>query len=388
MILTMQQESALSQIQSWLKVKKSPVFVLSGYAGTGKTTLIQKIVEGLNDKTFFCAFTGKAALAMRDRGIPDAKTIHQTIYKQLSRKKLLEEFEEVNAEFKISEGEEKKRLQKRKDEINQLLSNPEFILNTSSEAYNAPLIVVDEFSMLTEKLVNDLTSFGKKILFIGDPGQLDPVDKENKEGKCPLKPDVFLTDVVRQALESPIIRAATSVREHGKLVDIPNCADFAALKRPASEEILKSADQVICGLNRTRSSINSQFAKKVEVGTKIVCLHNNHQEGIFNGQLATITGLDEDSDEDNHASFKADIESAGTEIVDLNIWKGTFEGKTPTYYDKKQYDIFDYGYAITCHKAQGSEFDKVVVIADWPGDQKKFLYTAITRAKKQCRVYF
>lgn len=385
MIPTIQQEAALKEISAWLKDPHDPVYVLAGYAGTGKTTLIKKIVEDLNVRTYFCAFTGKAALAMRERGVHNAQTIHSMIYKHVKKKLAIRKLEELSIDFNLATSPmEKKKIQDEIDELNYLLSNPEFIINITSEAYQAPLIVVDEFSMLTEKLVEDLISFGKKILFIGDPGQLDPVDKENKGAKCPLKPNIFLTEVVRQALESPIIRAATSVREHGRIIGVENSSEFAALRRPPSIEVLRSADQVICGLNSSRREINASFISKVDPGTKIVCLQNDHDNDIFNGQIAVIKEIHSKDQE----FFSADIVAGDRNIRGINIWNGGFEGKNPGYHDRKNYNIFDYGYAITCHKAQGSEFDKVVVMADWPGDQKKFLYTAITRARKQCRIYF
>lgn len=380
MKLTAQQEIAYDQIGDWLN-SSDQIFTLAGFAGTGKTTLINHITDALGKDTFYCAFTGKAALAMRDRGIEQATTIHSLIYEVV---KPLDKLRKIdNLKMEITAGASGKKLENIKEAIAVLereVESPEFILNMDSDAYGAELIVVDEYSMLTPKLVNDLVKFGKKILFVGDPGQLDPVDEDGE--KCPLQPNYFLEEVVRQALDSPILRAATSVREHGYLRNIENTPEFAYSNRAATMEQMQAADQIICGKNQTRNGINRKFASKLDVGTKVVCLKNNHEKGIFNGMIAEATRVTNELDPTIDIQFRDKL------IKDISIWGGYFRGEKPDYWKRENNDLFDYGYAITCHKSQGSEWDKVLIVADWRKGDKKWLYTAITRARKACRVYF
>lgn len=384
MKFTAQQETAYDKIGEWLRHGTEPIFTLAGFAGTGKTTLINAITETLPSSAYFCAFTGKAALAMRDKGIANATTIHSLIYKLVKPTEKLAMLDQLKMEITAgAQGQDLANIKESIEALERDLSKPEFILNMDAESYGAPLLVVDEYSMLTKRLVDDLCKFGKKILFVGDPGQLDPVeDKENEGGGgCPLNPDFFLTDVVRQALDSPILRAATAVREHGYLKGITNTPEFAFSSKRAQKEQLAVADQVLCGTNATRKAINAMFATGLNVGDKVVCLKNNHQKAIFNGMIAEVSKL----------RYKGEpiisVRVRDQEIDELSIWGGIFHGEKMTYYIREAFDLFDHGYAITCHKAQGSEWDKVLIVNDWRASDRKWLYTAITRARKACRVY-
>jgi exodeoxyribonuclease-5 len=136
-----EQETALARVGAWLRRGEPQVFRLFGYAGTGKTTLATHVAEDVEGGVVFGAFTGKAALVMRARGCRDAATIHSLIYRS-------------------KESEE---------------GGPSFVINRSSPAAKADLIVVDECSMVDEALGRDLLSFGKPVLVLGDPAQLPPV---------------------------------------------------------------------------------------------------------------------------------------------------------------------------------------------------------------------
>lgn len=374
--LTQGQTKAYDAIMRWMKTDKK-IFTLAGFAGTGKTTLINHIIKELEINPISCAYTGKAALAMRERGVENACTIHSTIYKYVEPSKKIATLDELNKLLSTATGEERIDIQRNIQQLNHDLSKPIFILNRASEVYNSPLIIVDEYSMLSADIVRDLSKFGKKILFVGDPGQLEPI--EDNGGGCPLKPDIFLKEIMRQALDNPIIRAATQVREQGNLQGIPNSPEFAISTRFPSKEMMQAADQTICGINGTRRRINSMFATSVEQGVKVVCLQNNHDIGIYNGMLGHISKV--------HKQDAEEIVMDVDHLSRLHVWAGTFTGKTPGYYDRKNYELFDYGYAITCHKAQGSEWDKVLIVNDWSRDTKRWLYTAITRARKACRIY-
>ena len=143
---TPHQETALKAVADWLKAKPGrngtpPVFRLFGYAGTGKTTLARHIADGVDGEVKFAAFTGKAALVMRNKGCVDASTIHSLIYRARES------------------GEEQ----------------PSFELWDNAPASKAKLIVIDECSMVDADLGRDLMSFDCPLLVLGDPAQLPPI---------------------------------------------------------------------------------------------------------------------------------------------------------------------------------------------------------------------
>src|SRR5215207_6117448 len=76
-----QQQEAVHRVKDWMESGDEPVYYLAGYAGTGKTTIAKHLASLCGGRTVFCAYTGKAALVMRQNGCPEAMTIHQAIYK-------------------------------------------------------------------------------------------------------------------------------------------------------------------------------------------------------------------------------------------------------------------------------------------------------------------
>src|ERR671920_2051191 len=176
-----QQDAVLKAVAEWLRRGDRPVFRLFGFAGTGKTTLARHIAEAVDGDVVFGAYTGKAALVLRSRGCTDASTIHSLIYRS-------------------REGDE---------------NGPQFVLNRSSAAAKADLIVIDECSMVDEELGRDLLSFGRPVLVLGDPAQLPPVKGGGFFTEA--EPDVMLTDVHRQAEGNPIVHMSLLVREGGRL---------------------------------------------------------------------------------------------------------------------------------------------------------------------------
>ena len=174
-----QQDAALIAVSKWIKDKSAPqVFRLFGWAGTGKSTLAVHLAQDVKTVKY-AAFTGKAALVMRKRGCKGAQTIHSLIYSLVSEK----------------EGE------------------PRFVLDPESSAADADLIVIDEVSMVDEQLGRDLLSFGTKVLVLGDPFQLPPV--QGAGFFTAEEPDIMLTAIHRQASDNPIIRLSMDLREGG-----------------------------------------------------------------------------------------------------------------------------------------------------------------------------
>ena len=183
---TPHQDSALKAVADWLKAKPGrngtpPVFRLFGYAGTGKTTLARHIAEGVDGEVKFAAFTGKAALVMRNKGCDNASTIHSLIYRA------------------------------RESGVEQ----PSFELWDDAPASKAKLIVIDECSMVDAELGRDLMSFDCPLLVLGDPAQLPPIQGGGFFTDC--EPDAMLTEVHRQAQDDPIVRMSMDIREGREL---------------------------------------------------------------------------------------------------------------------------------------------------------------------------
>jgi len=363
-----QQERALQSVSDWLK-GDDQVFRLFGFAGTGKTTLARHIGADL-----YAAFTGKAAYVMRQKGCP-AQTIHSLIYnprdKSTLRLKQLENqlLELAGIDSPEAETEATLLKQKIREEHNNL-KRPLFTLNLDSELRYAKLLVIDECSMVDEEMATDLLSFGTKILVLGDPAQLPPVRGTGFFTNA--EPDFLLTEIHRQARENPILDLATRIREDSRLPSSHPC-----LVPEATMKLAINCDQVIVGRNHTRRAGNRRIREELgftgptpQVGEKVVCLRNNHEVGILNGATYEVTEAD-----DCWLQLDGNIE--------VIVHREPFVGEEVDWWNIKQAELFDFGYVLTCHKAQGSQWDKVGVINEayaFRHDRWRWLYTAVTRA--------
>lgn len=381
MKLSQQQISAYEAIREWLSDGTRKRFVLSGYAGTGKSTLARYISDNIGG-VIFCAFTGKAANVLREKGVQEPMTIHKLIYKPKGSPTP----DIAHLEFDLAEAKAALDIEKVAQiemEIARKIKaagQPSFTLNPESPAVSARLVIVDEYSMLSDKLIEDLERLSKKVLYLGDDFQLPPV-----AGECPLKPDFRLTEVHRQALDSPILRAATMVRE-GSAIGLVDWGDFKSCKEIDAQCYL-DADQIIVGRNETRRQWNSRMRERLgfsgvmpEVGERLICLKNNHALGLYNGMIDVCHGMIDGGDDEAFFNFG--------ELSHIPAWKGDLLGNSKIYDWKKHGELnrFDFGYVVTCHKSQGSEWDSVIVKYEPVGkgiEARKWLYTALTRARKK-----
>lgn len=376
MKLSPQQDDALVAVSRWLKTagtgKGGLIFRLFGYAGTGKTTLAQRIAEDIDGTVLFAAFTGKAAQVMRNRGCANARTIHSLIYRPRGEKP-----EEETGEMQ-----------------------PAFALNRSSEVRRAKLVIIDECSMVDEKLGRDLLSFGTPILVLGDPGQLPPV--KGGEGGAGFftehAPDVMLTEIHRQARENPIIQLAETVREGGR----PDYGRYGESRVIGRDDIdsddVMAADQVLVGRNRTRHNFNRRIRTLKgfdgllpAAGDKLVCLRNSSEKGLLNGGLWRVTSVGTARGTTLNMLVKSEDEGPLGASAKIRVLKDMFEkGPEAVGWDRRRRtDEFDYGYALTVHKAQGSQWDNVVLFDEsfaFRDTRERWLYTAITRAAEQITI--
>lgn len=365
-----QQVEAIAAVKSWLANKRGPqIFRLFGWAGTGKTTLARHLAEDVKGTVLYACYTGKAALVLRKKGCESASTIHSLIYKVQQ--------DEVTGEATFS-------------------------LNRDSAASMASLIVIDEVSMVGEELARDLLSFGTKVLVLGDPFQLPPVKGEGFF--INVTPDIMLTDVRRQAADNPIIRMSMDIREGRGLATgqygTSQVIERAAIDKDQMREIVMGSDQLLCGLNRTRHQFNARIrwlkglADPGEpwmptVGDRLVCLRNNREKGLLNGGLWTV---DKMGTPGKHISMRvSSLDDDKVAPLDIDVPPEFFKGteKDLHWRDRREADEFCFGWALTCHKSQGSQFDNVVVFDEsrtFREDAAKHLYTAITRAAEKVTV--
>jgi len=391
---SVEQQGALDAVSEWYEYGGKR-FRLDGYAGSGKTTLAKHFAKNVQGTVLFGAFTGKAASVLRAKGCHNATTIHSMIYKPAgdSIRKRLDDLKERRQRESEKDEPDQELIAEWTKEITELepKAGARFTLQADPEITMASLVIIDESSMLDMKMVTDLESFGVPILYLGDPGQLPPVG--GKPFLSNSKADYFLHEIHRQAAESPIIRLATLFRQGG-YPEIGDQGDVKVLsKRDFDYNILLGADQVIVGKNATRRNINKAMRQRLgrtnvypEAGDKLICLKNNHDVGLLNG--VTCRALKEGLIDGKTMSL--DIEYDGDELLlvcDPGYFQETY-GKRTVFPSYKEVEHFDYGYAITGHKSQGSQWEHVVVCDDRMQQmdldfRAKWLYTVATRAEKR-----
>lgn len=398
------QEAALRAVGDWLKAPgEKKLFRLFGYAGTGKTTLARHFASQCGGLVLFAAFTGKAASVMRANGCHNANTIHRLIYKPQPKSdvRLLElrgHIAELTHRIE-SPGDnedvqlcEQQLVEARKEvkEIEQDLKQPSFALNFESDVRHAKLVVIDECSMVDGRMADDLMSFGTPILVLGDPAQLPPVKGDGYFTNA--EPDVMLTEIHRQAKDSPIIRLATDVREGRGLTPGTYGDSLVVHRSDLDRGSVMAHDQILVGRNNTRRTTNvraRELLKRAshlpEKGDKLVCLRNDHKIGLLNGELwNTIDSVILDDD-----TLALTLEGEEGQHLSVEAHRHHFEGRELGYWEKRQAQEFDYGYALTTHKSQGSQWGSVIVFDEsgcFRQDRKRWLYTAITRAANRLTV--
>lgn len=404
-----QQEMGLDRAGRWLRSGTSPVFHMFGYAGTGKTTLAKHIASQVNGTVLYGAFTGKASYVLRTKGCAGASTIHSMIYISKDRGTtsvalIKKELDDKIAEL-ISLGLSHEAIENHNDIIrlrfnykreSDVTDQPLFRLNHESPVKDADLIIIDECSMVDNEMGADLLSFGTPVLVLGDPAQLPPVFGEGYFTKD-VQPDVMLTEIHRQAAENPIIRMATDVR-NGKDLAVGdwgnNCHVYPEGTKLSEEETL-SFDQILVGKNKTRFSVNSKIRKMrgcvdgfPVVGDRLVCLKNYKEEGLLNGQILEVSEVDGVMDQKVQMSVTAEDDDFSVQIsAHEHYFLGTDERLG--FYEKKEAMLMDYGYGLTVHKSQGSQWDKVMLLDEgycFRKDKHKWRYTGITRAAENLSV--
>jgi len=367
MLFSPQQDEALKAVSRWLKEGRTPVFRLFGYAGTGKTTLAKHFAENVDGEVLFAAFTGKAAQVLRSRGATNARTIHSLIYRPRGEETVEDE------------------------ETGKTSVAPMFSINRQSPLAKAALIIIDECSMVDEQLGKDLMSFGTPILVLGDPGQLPPVSGGGFFTEQ--EPDYLLSEIHRQAKDNPIIHLAMDVREGREIMRGDYGAAQVISKSEVTQSLVLDADQVLVGTNRTRRRYNQRLrelkgftADYPQSGDKLVCLRNDPAKGLLNGSLWQVMSSSRETVKPGiNLMIRPEDDDMDRGAAKIKLLKAAFEDvetETP-WTTRKRYDEFDFGYALTVHKAQGSQWNNVVLFDEsyaFRDSRERWLYTAITRA--------
>jgi exodeoxyribonuclease-5 len=399
------QKQAIAEAKEWYLYdweNKKLHYTLAGYAGTGKTTVAKGILDAIdvpNNEVLLISYTCKAAKVLQSKTGIDAYTIHRSIYKSPADKEL----EALKKELSQLRLEEKSETRDAKvtvisEKIDNCSSKYKPKLKSKSELErfkDAQIIVADECSMIDEHILNDLLSFNIKILFIGDPGQLPPIDRSKKSLNDLIQPNITLETIMRQDNAIPLIAQKVRNKEH-----ISYHSDNGFTKsymKTFDRTALIRADQVICHKNITRMKLNQEIRKLRGfksvfplAGETVICKKNNYYFDIINGQTYTLKNDAKDIGKD-----KLQLDIVGLElpiIASKNHFLAYFNTDLAEDIRKRQdynkHTPFDFGYAITVHNAQGSEWDKVIVYNDnnrkSEEDYSRWLYTAITRAKTNC----
>ena len=386
-----QQEGLRIALERWRNREKYTV--ISGYAGTGKSTLIKFIIAAMNldpNEVRYVAYTGKAANVLKNKGCEGATTAHKLIY----HAKLM-----PNGKYVFTP--------KRKTEMEREIK----------------VVVVDEVSMLPRTMWDLLCQYNFYILACGDPEQLPPIpdEKEDPNNHVLDHPHIFLDEIMRQAQESEIIRLSMHIREGKPLFTFPVKNEQVMIfdKKDVTDSMLLWAEQVLCATNKNKVLLNQRMRKahgflpEIQTGDKIINVHNewdlcsNFENPLTNGTIGKIIQMEKQEWEYPYwlrnevlrvpvlvATISGDEEDEVFTMIPFDYNEIT-TGQ-PSLSGKEEYTILkrlemavpihaNYGYAITVWKAQGSEWNKVLLFQEpsWPrsqDDRRRYMYTGITRA--------
>lgn len=413
---TQGQQEAISMVETLagLQGAKPFVGVLAGAAGTGKTTTVRAIAETLGFPMVI-APTGKAALRVYEATGVKAKTIHSWLYSPNEDENTGEVHWIPKESGKVERGE-------------------------------TNVLVVDEASMVGPDLWADIydmcTVLKLNILLVGDPFQLPPVQRPDAAPFSLLDPSlnfwrrVELTEIVRQALESPIIRASILVREGRAaqaIMTLPRVTPQDVV--PYASHLYKTGGTTICHRNETRLRLNTwvrgalgHHPDELAPNEPLLVMQNCHQLEVFNGEtlrfnswveapvgVHTIKDWIRKADATSRFGLASVGESGVAILAEAGVL-GKLQHIHPLPIRKQAHRIFpakidtgrvdfngdpvlryqpvlnaQLGYIITAHKSQGSEWPNVLVVVEssirhHTEEGRRWLYTALTRAKESVAV--
>jgi exodeoxyribonuclease-5 len=333
-------EEQKNVIRSVLKDLNNKQYLrIGGFGGTGKSTIIKILKHKLRNFAIG-AYTGKAANVLRQKGMYDARTIHNLIY------------------YPVKEN----------DDETIWLRSPDIEFDG---------FIIDEASMVSKEIHEDLLSYRKPIIYVGDHGQLEPI---GNKFNLMMDPDYKLETIHRNAGE--IAHFANHIRQGKNPNKFPSGDKVKIInKNILTDDNLCKAEQIICAFNKSRVNLNLRVRKSlnkeevITIGEKIICLRNNKKSQLFNGMQGIVTEIHKR----NRFSFISGDTLYRNMLFDYNQF-----GKEKNEFEfLNEENPFDYAYAITTHKSQGDSFNSVIVFEEkcdkWC--HKRWSYTAASRAK-------
>jgi exodeoxyribonuclease-5 len=344
MQLTEEQKDVIKGILKSLDNEQ--IVTMGGLAGVGKSTICRTLLQALKNKGLsfaVSAYTGKAANVLRKKGL-GANTIHSMIYRPETDSKSETTWHLI----------------------------PKWEIEEQVDGF-----IIDEASMVSREIHQDLVSFGLPIIYVGDHGQLEPIGTKFN------------------LMENPMYRLETVHRNAGEIAHFAehlrkgnSASTFSASQKVQiveesviEDRHLAAVDQIIVAFNKTRVKLNQRVRKEKKIdftfiakGEKIICLRNSRQLGLFNGMQGVVTKV--------HKNEKFDFTSDGLIFHQIKYDHDQFGQESNQFEFKQEANPFDYAYAITCHKAQGDQFGNVIVYEqrcdNW--DHVRWSYTAASRA--------
>lgn len=410
-----------------------PPFAIGGLAGSGKTALAAVIAKELGMSVKFAAPTNQAASVLRKKinghaAAQKTTTYHMVMYSPVERLYCMLSKKRV---WEIPCG-----CAKRGDSscacsprysgcgaCRQCIvrSDVDFRLRDFFGGH-CDLLILDECSMISEARIAEMRSFGVPILMFGDYGQLSPV--RERMNQFIASPDVKLTVNHRQGEESGIIAAAYQARQHGKLrhgsygdgstVSVSARELPQALDAMDADRLPPGPDNVIITqLNKTRAQINRRLHGGGPLpipGDRVVCLVNIYngldimrqrpdgvwemtgkREFVFNGSCGTVAAVNPfNLTRPDMTELVVKLDGDGAPFVHTVAVTRQFGAVNKLDRVKDQFpkgaDLWDYAFAMTAHRAQGSEYKRVIVLDTAPPEPRRWLYTSATRAREKLLV--
>jgi exodeoxyribonuclease-5 len=384
--LSEDQTQALADLKAVLATGK-PISVFVGPAGSGKTTIMKALIEDQQQhrQVVLCAPTGKAASVLAEKTGMDVSTIHSAIYGYV---------EEVTKEDDNSDENVER-------ETKLVFGKPK------CPVAHGGLVVVDEASMVGQYLHNQLTQYtflakGAQILYVGDREQLPPVN--DTWGADFANPDAMLTKIHRQAEDSAILTLSQAIREKkgfngwNETCRTDNGGDPVdwMVERAQSDATL------LTYTNKNRKALNVAVRESlgrtdaIEVGDRIVCLLNSKGTNIMNGEVRTVTAV---KVRDTYTKLTlcdgnevyVNPELFGAKTLLWKEWVATIP-----FHRRRRALHIDYGYCLTVHKSQGSQWKDVAFCVggafQWlkkkdPDTARRLSYTAVTRASDNLVIF-
>ncbi len=445
MILTEAQEEAVVDLASTMR----PVSRLHGYAGTGKTSAVAtRVIAQLSDmgeRVQVLAPTGKAARVLRSKGLHDAATIHSYLYTPSKRERpewreawepfAREAIEKrpkdapipvsmidtatsetvLDSEWAQLEKVLPKRLAEQAKSLRQTKRFQLAFTAAGAIAHYEELgfpasdvLVIDEASMVGESVAMDLARTGSRLIYIGDPAQLPPVGQRASRDAMG-EPHHLLTQVHRQKGDSDVLKLATKIRK-AEHPEAPPTKRKHLLR-------LEEYDQVLCWRNVTRERVNAEIRRRLgrrdpmmpEEGDRLICIKNtkSRDEDVrrwMNGEQVTVLAVATTKHEDHLVLDIRDDEGIEHEVISPIATLGGHRAEQE-YLDRSWGSAdpaFAYGFAITVHKSQGSEWPRILLVDETPDmisvaarregrgkaitQVRQWLYTGITRASDRVDV--